>query len=68
MWLAWSLMNCVLKDSGRTGYVCNARSIKRCTSALPDSMMSIYTQYLNEMDTKCYFKDVKVRISLKRDV
>lgn len=60
MWLAWSLMNCVLKDSGRKGYVCNARSIKRCTSALPDSMMSIYTQYLNEMDTKCYFKDVKV--------
>ena len=46
MWLAWEVMNCVLKDSGRKVYVCKAKRIKSCTAVLPDSVMQIYAQYL----------------------
>lgn len=60
MWLAWEVMNCVLKDSGRKVYVCKAKRIKSCTGILPDSVMQIYAQYLSLVDTQCLYNDAPV--------
>ena len=62
MWLAWEVMNCVLKDSGRKVYVCKAKRIKSCTAVLPDSVMQIYAQYLSIVDSQCLQSDSPVLI------
>ncbi|KAK8805266.1 hypothetical protein WA588_000206 [Blastocystis sp. NMH] len=56
MVFAWNVMNCVLEDAGRKKYVCKARSVRTCTSLLPDSILPIYTQFLNHADTVCFYQ------------
>lgn len=56
MTFAWSVMNCVLEDAGRKKYVCKARSVRTCTSLLPDSILPIYTQFLSHADTICFYQ------------
>lgn len=60
MIFAWSVMNCVLEDAGRKKFVCKARSVRTCTSLLPDSILPIYTQFLNHADTICFYQKFHV--------
>lgn len=60
MWFAWDLMNCVFEDIGKKKYICKSKYIKLCTSKLPDSILQVYTQYLNSIDEKCFYYDLSV--------
>ena len=60
MLFAWSVMNCVLEDAGRKKYVCRTRSVRTCISLLPDSVLPIYTQFLNHADTICFNQKLHV--------
>lgn len=60
MWFAWDWMNCVYEDIGKKKYICKSKYIKLCTSKLPDSILQVYTQYLNSIDDKCFYYDLSV--------
>lgn len=60
MRFAWDVMNCFLDDAGRKRYICKAKMIKTCTSKLPDSVLQIYTQFVNHADSICFYQEFQV--------
>lgn len=62
---AWEWMNCVLEGTGRKQYICKSKSIKLCTSKLPDSILHVFTQYLHYIDDRCFYSDSTV-LNFKR--
>ena len=60
MRFAWDVMNCFLDDAGRKQYICKAKKIRTCTSKLPDSVLQIYTQFINHADSICFYQEFQV--------
>ena len=60
MRFVWDVMNCYLDDTRSKRYLCKAKKIKTCTSMLPDSILQIYTQFMNHADDICFYQEFKV--------
>ena len=60
MRFVWDVMNCYLDDTRSKKYLCKAKKIKTCTSMLPDSILQIYTQFMNHADDICFYQEFKI--------